>query len=379
MKKILLIHNKYRKLSGEDVAVENEIKYLARFFILDSLIFTNEDNLNINTTTSFITNKNKTSIDIVKEKLRKNSYDYIYIHNTWFTASLGVINEVVKYNIPVFLKLHNFRFDCINGIHFKNNSICHDCNNSSRSQGIKNKCYDNSHFKSILATNYSINLLKILKSNNLNIFTLTKFQKDYLVKLGVSQKLIKVVPNHIPSYENQTKNDKKNDKKVFLYAGRLSYEKGIIELIEIWLELDNPNLILEIIGEGPLYETIKEKIKNVNNIKLFSSIDHENIIKKIATMNAVILPTKLYEGQPTILSEASMLGVPSIFADNGGIAEFFPNNYQLKFKSFYELKKILLEINNFDLIELGINVNIFLKTKLEANKLEKSFEDAIQH
>ena len=52
---------------------------------------------------------------------------------------------------------------------------------------------------------------------------------------------------------------------------------------------------------------------------------------------AVVTATKLYEGQPTLLCEASGLGVPSIFPDTGGIFEFFPKNYPLSFKKFDHL------------------------------------------
>ena len=44
--------------------------------------------------------------------------------------------------------------------------------------------------------------------------------------------------------------------------------------------------------------------------------------------------TRLYEGQPTLLCEASSLGVPSIFPRSGGIEEFFPDNYSLSFNQF---------------------------------------------
>ena len=41
--------------------------------------------------------------------------------------------------------------------------------------------------------------------------------------------------------------------------------------------------------------------------------------------------TNLYEGQPTLLCEASSSGIPSIFPTNGGISEFFPSEYVLSY------------------------------------------------
>ena len=42
----------------------------------------------------------------------------------------------------------------------------------------------------------------------------------------------------------------------------------------------------------------------------------------------------MFEGQPTLLCEASSLGVPSIFPVSGGIGEFFPSDYCLSYDQF---------------------------------------------
>ena len=40
-KKVLIVHNKYRNLGGEDLAVENEIVFLKEHFNVEVLYFTN--------------------------------------------------------------------------------------------------------------------------------------------------------------------------------------------------------------------------------------------------------------------------------------------------------------------------------------------------
>ena len=46
------------------------------------------------------------------------------------------------------------------------------------------------------------------------------------------------------------------------------------------------------------------------------------------TSKVVISATKLYEGQPTLLCEATMNYIPVIFPNSGGINEFLPKNYK---------------------------------------------------
>ena len=42
--------------------------------------------------------------------------------------------------------------------------------------------------------------------------------------------------------------------------------------------------------------------------------------------------SRMYEGQPVVISESSTNNVPTILPKNGGLVEFFPENYNL----FYE-------------------------------------------
>ena len=42
MKKILVIHTKYRNLGGEDIAVDNEVNNLKNYFDVRTIYFSNE-------------------------------------------------------------------------------------------------------------------------------------------------------------------------------------------------------------------------------------------------------------------------------------------------------------------------------------------------
>jgi hypothetical protein len=42
MKKILVVHNRYQLLGGEDVAVDSEIKFLSKHFEIKKVIFENK-------------------------------------------------------------------------------------------------------------------------------------------------------------------------------------------------------------------------------------------------------------------------------------------------------------------------------------------------
>ena len=94
----------------------------------------------------------------------------------------------------------------------------------------------------------------------------------------------------------------------------------------------------------------------------------------ISNAKGVVTATKLYEGQPTLLCEASLHGIPSVFPKSGGIEEFFPNEYPLSFNQYdyEELKDKLIYLNNLgDSNEIGKKNKEFIENYLDEKKLIK--------
>ena len=69
MKKILIIHNKYRELGGEDIAVSNEINLLKKHFEIETLFFDNEIKKYFKQIYFFLINKNLDSKKILERKI----------------------------------------------------------------------------------------------------------------------------------------------------------------------------------------------------------------------------------------------------------------------------------------------------------------------
>jgi len=91
----------------------------------------------------------------------------------------------------------------------------------------------------------------------------------------------------------------------------------------------------------------------------------------------VVTATKLLEGQPTLLCEASILGIPAIFPTTGGVSEFFPNNYRLSFKQ-YDYEDLFSKLNMLSddnlLREIGKENKDYISSYLNDAKLIDKFE-----
>lgn len=165
-----------------------------------------------------------------------------------------------------------------------------------------------------------------------------------------------------------------------VYAGRISKEKGLVDLIEGFISANLKELPLHIIGDGPLLNYLKLEYA-VENIFFHGELDHKTVIQIISRSKAVVTATRLYEGQPTLLCEASKLGIPSVFPDTGGVLEFFPENYPLSYKKFDQADLInkLKLISNKDLhnqlsVLVKENIEVKLSDSVLLEKLNNIFK-----
>ena len=119
---------------------------------------------------------------------------------------------------------------------------------------------------------------------------------------------------------------------------------------------------------------------NSENIEIIGEVPNDKVLDYIENSKAVVTATKLFEGQPTLLCEASMLGVPSIFPNTGGVLEFFPQDYIYSFEQFnYEdLKEKINLLSNLELLEIeGKNNKDFILDILDRDNLIEDFKKII--
>ena len=380
MKKILVIHTNYQNTGGEDIAVKNEINFLKKNFIVDEIFFQNKIENYFTQFFYFILNKNFKSLRIVNAKIKSFQPDIVYVHNTWFKASPAIFKLLKKTNSQIFLKLHNYRFFCTKFLfakeHFNDHYPCKACGSELSKQSLFNRYYKSSYVKSIFLIIYGRKYFKILKDEKIKILCLNEFQKKFLINQGISSEKLFTHINYLDPESSNIYNPSSN---YLVYAGRISNEKGVEDLISSFLLSNSKKISLKIIGDGPEFDKLKEKYLNENIIFLgkLSNLETINIIKN---SRAVVTATRLLEVQPTLLCEASINSIPSIFPDNGGISEYFPENYKFKYdpkKNDDLIKKINATQSENDMKECSKLVNKYITELLSSSIYLENFKKII--
>jgi len=380
MRKLLVVHNFYRNYGGEDSNIHEEIKLLNGQFNVKFFEKKNGFNFSFFAILSLITRSNfKVNREFTKV-LKDFKPDLVYIHNTWFNINLGIFKILTKRNIGAALKIHNFRYDCSRYFlaknHLKGNKRCNACGFEYKNSQFINKYFDSSYVKSLVLYFYSLKYFKILKNSKIKIIAVNNFHKIQLIKFGISEDKIRVINNPLNTKNTPVRTKEKN----IIYAGRLSKEKGLVELIEAWLEADIKNFNLKIIGDGDLQKELEKKYSS-KNVNFLGFLPNETVLEHISKSTAVVTATKLYEGHPRLLSEASALGTLSIYPSFGGMDEFFPENYQFAFEQFnYEdLKNKFILLSDQKIIEEATKrVLLYTQQQLNSKVLIEKFTNVFE-
>ena len=376
MDKLLIFNTKYKKQGGEDSNIQDELKFYKNYYDV-SYFEVKNSKFNLYSILSLLVSNNFEINRKLSKELKTFKPKYVYVHNTWFNAGLGVFRIFSIQNIVPIVKIHNFRFECgryfLIKNHIKSKSNCNMCSKDYKSNLFFNKYFKNSYIKSFFLILYSKRYFQILKNSNIKIVCLNNFQKQYLIKLGISKTKIHIlenpisIPSKLPFYNYGS--------KYVVYAGILEESKGVYELCNSWKKVNN-GINLYIVGTGSQKNILEDKY-NFPNIKFLGFLSNKETIKLIKNARAVVTATKMYEVQPRLLIEASANSIPSIYPSFGGMDEYFPKDYELNFEQYnYDSlsKKIEILTDEKKLQKISAEVSKFIIEKLSPNSIRKKFE-----
>lgn len=125
--------------------------------------------------------------------------------------------------------------------------------------------------------------------------------------------------------------DIKEQKKIYdgVFQGRFHPQKGVVELIDIWkLVVDKkPDAKLALIGDGPLMEEVRKKIKKLNlqeNITLFGYVLDGVEKYRIFAQSKVVLHPAFYDSGGMASAEAMALGLPAVGFNLKSYESYYP-------------------------------------------------------
>ncbi|OGH23145.1 MAG: hypothetical protein A3F31_04095 [Candidatus Levybacteria bacterium RIFCSPHIGHO2_12_FULL_38_12] len=323
--KILLVHNFYKYKGGEDVYFLSLADLLKRKGHQVKL-FTKE---NKDISDSLVEKAkaaggmfwNRKVEDEFSETILQFKPEVVHLNNIYPLISPSIYKICKKFNVPTVQTIHNYRFPH-KGLFF-NNNICAICG-SKKTPLLSIFCnyYNNSFIASFI---FTLSFFFYSVKGDFNLIDMYVFpakitRNYYIKKLGLSLDKTTVI-NHFVGDNDKLINFKQK-KDYFLFVGRFSEEKGIMQLLEIFSRLSTVKLV--VIGDGPLKEKVAE-YSRYKNILIRNFLSSKQVFKYMGCALCAIVPSLWYEVGPLVVLESFANGTPVLVPSFGVFKERVKN------------------------------------------------------
>lgn len=313
--RILLIHNRYRYAGGEETYTHN-LTRLLRSHGHTVIRYEKDTGAVKKWQKPFIIFHffwNFAAARQLDKLVTEKKPDVAFIQNLYPLLGPSVYWTLKRNRIPIIQHITNYRLVCPKTLLFRNNRICELCvSKKIPYPSVLYGCYNSSRFSSLVFT-----LSFAFHRYILNTFSLvdryvfpTEFIRDYIAThFPVSKDRGKLLPTFTFPYKARL-NSRVSAGPYFLYAGRLSEEKGILKLINLFKTKGLRNCLLNIAGDGPLRNAVISSIKNHPNMVYRGTLSQTDVLTYMRGARAVIMPSLWYDVLPNVAMESFAAGTP---------------------------------------------------------------------
>lgn len=342
---ILQVHNKYKVPGGERTVLNQEYELLKQKHSVEQLLVDNTEAINTlfdKLKLVFTTHYNRSSRELVKQKLLNGDIDVMHVHNFFPLLTPSIFDASVETGVPSVFTLHNYRLFYPNGLLQHNGKIDERTIRGSAYSTVWEGVYRKSVFQTaVVAHMIEYHRKKGTWNDKVDCFIcLTEFAKSKFIEAGLPEEKIRVKPNFVPDYMHNRQNDKdkmrRNSDSFYLFVGRISEEKGIRTLLSAWQDFrKEKNRTLVIIGDGPIKAELQKKYRALEDrVRWLGYLEWNEVIDYVMRAQALIFPSEWYEGMPMSILEAFSVGTPVISSDIGSQAEIVtPDKNGLHFQA----------------------------------------------
>lgn len=338
--KIAVVHSFYSGAlpSGENNVVEMQVDALRANGHEVELVDVRTDELSskplykLRTAVNIISGRGENPLD----RLHELSPDIVHVHNLFPNYSTHWLGS---WDGPLVATVHNFRPVCAAATLFRDGKNCTKCPQYGHHNAVIHACYKDSKIATLpLAIRSSRGLSNDpLLARADELLFLSKRALGTYQELGLSPDNCTIVPNFVTE-------DKSPEKSIrserWIYAGRLTHEKGIIDLLRNWPSDE----FLSVYGDGPCLEEAKELAGT--NVSFAGNVSRGILLAELSSAKGLVLPSSWAEGLPTIYLEALSAALPVVaMAGNSAADDITANGHGVVYSRPERVKEAVQAVN----------------------------------
>lgn len=233
---------------------------------------------------------------------------YIHLHNAFPILGPRFFRWAVKNSVPVVMTVHNHRFFCTNGLALRDKEICKECFASRVAwRPMLYNC--NGDYKKTVYHSIALTQMRMqdLYARAIHRFVApSPYLQAELVRAGMPREHVIHILN--PVFWSETLPSPAEHPELYhaIYAGRLSQEKGIQELLDAIRKL--PQVRFVVAGDGPERPLVEKAARSLANLDFVGAVSHETVLDLIGQSRIAVLPSICNETLSTFALEAFFQG-----------------------------------------------------------------------
>jgi glycosyltransferase involved in cell wall biosynthesis len=324
--RVLRIFSRYQQSGGEETVVQRIHQELEE--VMDADWFESStgtllgSSLGARLAAPWKAVHNRTVAGTLRKLQESNQYCAWEIHNVFPALSPSVYQTAFDLQIPVVHFLHNYRLSCVNGSFINHGEPCLRCIKGNFLPAVQTICWRDSRiacgFMSLALTR--VRHLKVFERISAWI-ALSQAHKALHLQMGLPDRTLHVVPHFQEFRQSEVSTLPQNGYALFL--GRLSPEKGLVNLIEGWKQVKTAGARLVIAGTGPEESRLRRFIaeNKLDSVELRGYVDRAQHRELWANAKFLIVPSIWHEPFGLVVLESFAHGRPLVVSSLGSLSE----------------------------------------------------------
>ncbi|MFD7443125.1 glycosyltransferase family 4 protein [Streptomyces sp. NPDC059909] len=323
--RVAIVHSFYSSAtpSGENQAVTDQMAALARAGHETHLVAAHTDELSrspyypLRAAVTVSTGRGSSP----EAGLRRLRPDVVHVHNLFPNFGKSWLR---RWHGPIVASVHNYRPLCAAATLYRQGTMCTLCPDGDRWAGLRNGCYRGSPVATAplaWAGRHGAAANALLRRAD-RVVMLSETSRQMYIRAGIEPRRLVLVPNFTT---DTTTSDSDSDgsfpprttmtDRAWVFAGRLSPEKGLMELLARWPADER----LDVVGDGPLLDDCRRAAPRT--VRFLGALDHAELRQRLPSWRGLVFSSRWLEGAPLIYPEALAAGLPVLAFTGSAVAD----------------------------------------------------------
>jgi glycosyltransferase involved in cell wall biosynthesis len=311
---VLVLHNRYRVVGGEERSVELQLRAMAEAGIAHRLVQRRSEQAGRGRAAAALLRGGERPEE-VSAAVRELGADLVHAHNMLPLIGVRGLTAARAAGARVVLHLHNVRLFCSTGFGERDGGPCYRCHHRLTVPGLVLNCRRSMPEAVTYAAALALHQPAVVAAVD-RFVTPSRWAAGQVAKLGLPADRVEVLRHYLPD-DSFAERSRAGEGAYALVASRLSPEKGLDDAIAAAAAAGVP---LRIAGDGPQRARLEELAAGAD-VRFLGRLAPEDVRSQLQGAAMVLMPSHYHEFSPYSALEAMAQGVPVVATAMGGLPE----------------------------------------------------------